>query len=273
MSAVNTNHLLRAHAPISDSAWQLLDDEARQRLPVALGARKLVDFSGPHGWDFSSVDLGRVTRAAEGSVTGVTATARRTLPVIELRAPFTVARAELDAHERGAVDPDLASLDAAAARIAQAENAAVFHGWADLDLTGICDASPHSSLTSDSVGSRYPQRVAKAVATLLQSGIDGPYGLALGPADYTEVIESSEHGGYPLLDHLRKILGGPIVWVPGLTGGVVLSTRGGDFLFDSGEDLVIGYDHHDDQNVHLYLEESFAFRVATPEAAVALTAA
>jgi uncharacterized linocin/CFP29 family protein len=258
---------------MSESAWQLLDDEARQRLPVALGARKLIDFSGPHGWDFSAVDLGRASEAANGPVAGVTAAARRTLPVIELRAPFTVARAELDAHERGAIDPDLASLDAAAAQIAEAENSTVFLGWSELDLTGICDASPHPSVASDSVGARYPQRVAKAVATLLQSGIDGPYGLALGPADYTEVIESSEHGGYPLLDHLRKILGGPIVWVPGLAGGVVLSMRGGDFLFDSGEDLVIGYDHHDDQNVHLYLEESFAFRVATPEAAVALTAA
>ncbi len=54
--------------------------------------------------------------------------------------------------------------------------------------------------------------MAKAVELLLQSGIAGPYGLALGPDDCTAVIETSEHGGYPLLDHLRKILGGPIVW-------------------------------------------------------------
>lgn len=273
MSSVNANHLLRGHAPVSESGWDLLDDEARQRLPVALGARKLVDFAGPHGWEFSSVGLGRVTPPADGAVGGVVARARRTLPVVELRAGFTVARDELEAHDRGAADPDLALLDAAAARIAEAENAAVFHGWRALELTGICDASPYSPLTRTADTAGYPGRVATAVATLLQSGIEGPYGLALGPADYTEVIESSEHGGYPLLDHLRKILGGPIVWVPGLAGGVVLSMRGGDFLLDSGEDLVIGYDHHDDENVHLYLEESFAFRVATPEAAVVLTAA
>jgi uncharacterized linocin/CFP29 family protein len=52
---------------------------------------------------------------------------------------------------------------------------------------------------------------------------------------------------------------------------VVLSLRGGDFLFESGQDLSIGYDSHDSEVVRLYLEESFSFHVATPEAAVALT--
>jgi uncharacterized linocin/CFP29 family protein len=52
---------------------------------------------------------------------------------------------------------------------------------------------------------------------------------------------------------------------------VALSLRGGDFLFESGQDLSIGYDSHDSDVVHLYLEESFSFHVATPEAAVALT--
>jgi len=84
------------------------------------------------------------------------------------------------------------------------------------------------------------------------------------------VLETSEHGGYPLLEHLREIVAGPLVWSPGVDGAVVVSLRGGDFLFDSGEDISIGYDHHDADAVHLYFEESFSFRVVTPEAAVAL---
>ena len=114
----------------------------------------------------------------------------------------------------------------------------------------------------------YSRHTAEAVETLLRSGIGGPYALALGPDQYTGVIQSTEHGGYPLFDHLKKILGGgPIVWAPGVRGAVVVSLRGGDFLFESGQDLSIGYDHHDAELVHLYLEESFTFRVATPEAA------
>ncbi len=85
------------------------------------------------------------------------------------------------------------------------------------------------------------------------------------------MIETAEHGGYPLFDHLAKILAGPIVWAPGVKGAVVLSLRGGDFLFESGQDLAIGYSHHDADAVHLYLEESFSFRVATPEAAAPLS--
>lgn len=48
--SINVNHLLRSVAPISESGWQLLDDEARQRLAPALGVRRLVDFEGPRGW-------------------------------------------------------------------------------------------------------------------------------------------------------------------------------------------------------------------------------
>ena len=53
----------------------------------------------------------------------------------------------------------------------------------------------------------------------------------------------------------------------------MVSLRGGDFLFECGQDIAIGYDNHDAENVELYLVESFSFRVVTPEAAVALPAA
>jgi uncharacterized linocin/CFP29 family protein len=43
-------------------------------------------------------------------------------------------------------------------------------------------------------------------------------------------------------------------------------------LFESGQDLSIGYESHDRETVQLYLQESFSFHVATPEAAVALKA-
>jgi uncharacterized linocin/CFP29 family protein len=147
----------------------------------------------------------------------------------------------------------------------------VFHGWRDAAITGIAEASPHEAMPLGENADIYPRAVAGAVELLLQSGISGPYGLALGRDEYTRVVETAEHGGYPLLDHLRKILGGPIVRAPGVKGAVVLSLRGGDFLFESGQDLSIGYERHDAENVHLYLQESFSFVVATSEAAVALT--
>jgi uncharacterized linocin/CFP29 family protein len=270
---VSQTHLLREHAPITPAGWAELDQEARERLVAALAARRLVDFSGPHGWEHSATNLGRIEPVAEAPCPGVTAVRRRVLALAEMRAPFSVAREELRAGDRGAEDVDLDELSDAARSMAVAENRAVFHGWTQADMVGITEASPHPEIPRTADFNDYPSHVAKAVELLLQSGVSGPYGLALGTDDYTGVIETAEHGGYPLFDHLRKILGGPIVWSPGVQGAVVLSQRGGDFLFDSGQDLAVGYDRHDAETVHLYIEESFSFRVAEPEAAVALVPA
>jgi uncharacterized linocin/CFP29 family protein len=265
------NHLLRERAPITEAAWSQIDEEARGRLAPALAGRRVVDFAGPRGWDHSASNLGRVTTLTGGLPKGIEAQQRRVLPLVELRAPFSVSRAELRDLDRGAPDVDFGALDAAAQRIAAAENAAVFHGLPSAGIVGIAEQSTHRPipLGKDDFD-RYPTHVAEAVEMLLSVGIEGPYGLALGPDGYTGVIETAEHGGYPLLEHLEKITGGPIVFAPGLEGAVVASLRGGDFLFDCGQDVSVGYDGHDADEVRLYLEESFSFRVATPEAGVAL---
>ncbi len=264
------SHLLRRHAPITEESWSRIDQEARERLRPALAARKLVDFAGPHGWQYSATNLGR-TAAVEAPFDGVEARQRRVLPLIEVRTAFSVTRAELADSDRGAEDTDFADLDRAAHDLAAAENAAVFHGWKDAGIVGIAEASPYESMALGSDCDRYPRHVAIAVEQLLAAGIDGPYGLALGREAYELVLESAEHAGVLLLDHLRKILGGPLVWAPGVEGAVVVSLRGGDFLFESGEDISVGYLDHDADAVRLYLEESFSFRIATPEAAFALT--
>jgi uncharacterized linocin/CFP29 family protein len=266
------NHLLRGHAPLTDSNWKLLDDEARDRLAGPLAARRLVDFVGPQGWEHSSTNLGRVDSVEVGEE-GVKALQRRVLPLVEVRVDFTVSRSELRDDDRGAVDVDLESLDLAAHQIAIAENSAVFNGWAKAGIQGVVESSPFEPEPLGASADAYPRSVARAIEGLREAGVEGPYGLALGPDEYIKVIETAEHGGYPLLDHLRKILdGGQIVWAPGLSGAVAMSLRGGDFLFESGQDLSIGYDHHDADQVHLYLEETFSFIVATPEAAAPLSA-
>jgi uncharacterized linocin/CFP29 family protein len=263
------NHLLRSQAPLSDAGWELLDQEARDRLAPALAARKLVDFSGPHGWEHSATNLGRTSPLESVSDEGVSLLQRRVLPVVEVRADFELPRGELRDADRGADNADLAALDRAAHEIARAENVAVFHGFGGATV-GIAEASPHKQAKLGEAADAYPAKVAGAVEQLLCSGIAGPYGLALGRDQYRRVVETAEHGGYPLLDHLRQILEGPIVWAPGLNGAIVLSLRGGDFKFECGQDLAIGYESHDAEEVRLYIEESFSFHVATPEAALAL---
>jgi uncharacterized linocin/CFP29 family protein len=264
------SHLLRRHAPISDEGWKLIEEEARERLTPGLAARRLVDFSGPLGWDHSATSLGRVSTLEGPGDEALVARRREVLPLVELRAPFMVSRDELRAADRGAADVDLEGLDLAARQLVVAENSAVFSGWAEAGIEGIAEASPHSPLERTDDLDRYPNAVARAVELLMRAGIGGPYGIALSSDEHTRVVETSEHGGYPLFNHLREIVAGPLVWTPGIEGAVVLSLRGGDFLFESGQDLSVGYASHDAEAVELYIEESFSFRVATPEAAVAI---
>jgi uncharacterized linocin/CFP29 family protein len=264
------NHLYRELAPISEAAWQALEDEARTRLVPYLGARKLVDFEGPLGWQHSATSLGRVEVLGTSVGEGVSAKRRTVLPLLEVRAPFEIARSEIDDVERGAQDNDFGDLERAARQIALTENRAVFHGLPAGAIRGITEASSHAALTLDADFGHYPDSVARAVNVLMEAGIGGPYGLALSPAEWTGVIETSEHGGILVFDHLRRILDGPIVWTPGVAHAVVLSLRGGDFRMEVGQDLSIGYLAHDAENVTLYLEQTFNFRVTEPDAAIEL---
>jgi uncharacterized linocin/CFP29 family protein len=200
----------------------------------------------------------------------VQARARTVQPMVELRAEFTLARAEIDAISRGARDADLDSVRDAARHLALTEDNAIFEGYPAAQIGGIGQCSPHPQLAIGDNYSDYPSTVARAVATLQREGVAGPYALALGPRCYTGVIETTEHGGYPLLEHLRLILNGPALWAPAVDGAIVLSTRGGDYEVTIGQDVAIGYLDHDAENVRLYLEETFTFRVHSPEAAVAL---
>jgi uncharacterized linocin/CFP29 family protein len=263
------DHLYRDLAPISESAWSQIENEAKSRLVTHLAARKLVDVEGPNGWGYSATDLGRVEEV-ESPAEGVRALRRRVLPVVELRAEFAVSREELDDADRGAGDIELRELDEAVHQIALAENSSVFHGYVSGGILGITEESSHSPVSIEADMEQYPKVVAQATDTLRRAGVGGPYGLAIDPAIYTVIVETAEHGGYLLLDHLRQILGGPVVWAPGVEGGVVLSQRGGDFIMHLGQDLSVGYRDHDADVVRLYVEESFSFRVSEPDAAVAL---
>jgi uncharacterized linocin/CFP29 family protein len=264
------NHLLRDLAPVSDAAWAEIETEAKRALENFLAARRLVDFSGPHGWAYSASTLGSVESVSTAPADGVEAALRQVQPVVELRARFTLKRAELDAIDRGHKSPDLGPVVDAARAIAEAEDRAVFHGYAAASIGGIADASPHEAVELGERFGQYPTWVATAVARLRDAGVEGPYGIALGPRCYSGILETTEDGGYPVLERIRLILDGPVVYAPAVDGAVVLSMRGQDFELSCGQDVSIGFDRATAEDVELYLEESFAFHAHSPEAAVAL---
>lgn len=263
------SHLRRDLAPIFEKAWKEIEDEANGSLTNYLAGRRLVEFHGPLGWTTSCVSTGRIDRIEPPSH-GVAAAVRNVRPMVELRAGFTLDRNEIDAIDRGATDPDLDPLVDAARHIAIAEDKLIFEGASAFNITGMAAGSEHDPVEIQGDYADFPTLVAHAVATLRQAGVDGPYGLALGPRCYTGVTETTERGGYPVLEHLKLITGGPVVWAPGMDGSLVLSMRGGDFRLTVGQDFSIGYRSHDADTVTLYLEESVTFSNDSPEAAIAM---
>ncbi len=262
--------LKRAHAPLTDEAWEQVDDEARRVLKLNLAGRKVVDFSGPHGWKLGAVNTGRLRPIAKGPVAGVSHAVRAVQPLVELRAPFTMKILELDYASRGADDLDLDPVIAVAERVARAEDDDIFHGFKEGNITGIIEASPHSPIDVPEILA-WPRAVVAAMEALRAAGMNGPYALAVGIQAFDELNADSEDG-YPLRRRIEESLPkGSLIWAPAIRGGaVLLSTRGGDYELTVGQDLSVGYTLHDRTDVELYLTESFTFRVLEEKAAIYL---
>jgi uncharacterized linocin/CFP29 family protein len=115
----------------------------------------------------------------------------------------------------------------------------------------------------------YPNAIAQGLSQLRLVGVNGPYAILLGANAYTALAETSDNG-YPVLEHVKRLVDDNIIWAPAIEGAFVVTTRGGDFDLHIGQDLSIGYLSHTDATVSLYLQETFTFLFLTAEAAIAL---
>jgi len=265
------NHLFRERAPITPAGWVEIEKEAKRTLRALLAARRVVDFNGPLGWGASDVELGRADPVeSPANAKSVQARLRRIQPLVELRIPFDVSRAELDAIDRGARDPDLDAVTAAAREIAIAEDRAIFHGYKAAQITGICEARAKVAVPLGTSHTDYPLAVSSALTKLRDEGIEGPFSVVLNDQLYKDLAARTD-GGYPIISHVQRLIDGEIVWAPGIEGGLVLSQRGGDFELSVGQDFSIGYLEHNTERVRLYIEESFTFLILTGQAAIPLS--
>jgi uncharacterized linocin/CFP29 family protein len=265
------DNLHRELAPISDEAWTEIEQEAARTFKRHLAGRRLVDVEGPAGVDLSAVGRGRVLDI-DPPGEGVIARLRQVVPIVELRAPFSLSRAEIDDVERGAQDSDWQPVKDAARQVAFAEDGAVFEGYPAAGIDGIRQGASNAPVSLPADVREYPAAIATALSELRVAGVDGPYSVALSADAYTAVSETSDHG-YPVIEHIKRLLTGEIIWAPAISGAFALTTRGGDFSLHLGQDLAIGYLSHTDTEVRLYLQETLSFLMLTSEAAVGFTPA
>jgi uncharacterized linocin/CFP29 family protein len=264
------NNLHRELAPISAAAWADLENEAGRTFRRHVAGRRIVDVAGPEGVPLSAVGTGHLENVDPHSE-GVIARIRRSQPIVELRVPFTVDRQQVDDVERGAKDADWQPVKDAARQIAFAEDRAIFEGYAVAGITGVRAAATNPAVALPPHVRDYPTAIGQAMTALRLAGVNGPYTLALGADAYTAVSEAADQG-YPIQDHIIRMVGGEPIWAPAIDGAFLLSTRGGDFELHIGQDVSIGYLAHDAANIHLYFQETLTFMVYAGEAAVAMSA-
>ena len=264
------NNLHRELAPISDAAWASIEEEARRTFEQHVAARRVVDLTGPEGQGLASVGTGHLSDI-DPPADGVAARLRTAQPLVQLRVPFTVSRQDVDDVERGAQDSNWQPVKDAAKKIGFAEDRAVFEGYQAAGIAGVRKSSSNPALILPAEARDYPNVVSQAVSSLRLAGVGGPFSLLLSADAYTMVSETSDHG-YPIREHLARVIDGDIIWAPAIDGAFLLSARGGDFELRLGQDLSIGYLSHDADTVQLYFQESLTFLVYTTEAIVALAA-
>ena len=263
------NNLYRELAPITDEAWNEIEQEATRTFKRHIAGRRVVDVSDAGGPTTAAVSTGHLTDvAAPGE--GVVAHLRESKPLVRLRVPFTIARTDIDDVERGSQDSDWDPVKAAAKQLAFVEDRAIFEGYKAADIDGIraCSSNPGLALPEDPRD--IPDVISQALSELRLAGVDGPYAVLLSAEVYTQVSETTA-SGYPILEHLNRLVDGDIIWAPAIDGAFVLSTRGGDFDLQLGTDVSIGYLSHDAEGVQLYLQETLTFLCYTAEASVALS--
>src|SRR5271170_6091305 len=263
------NNLHRELAPISDAAWAQIEEEASRTIKRYLAGRRVVDVQGPSGVATAAVGTGHSRNvAAPGD--GILARQREGKPLVELRVPFELDRQQIDDVERGADDSDWQPAKDAARLLAFAEDRAIFEGYAAAGIGGVREGTSNPVLPLPADIRAYPDAIAQALSQLRLVGVNGPYSVLLSADAYTGLSETSDHG-YPVLEHIKRLVDGQIIWAPAISGAFVLTTRGGDFGLYIGQDVSIGYLSHTDAAVRLYLQETFTFLLLTTEASVALT--
>ena len=263
------NNLHRDLAPISDAAWAEIEEEATRTLKRYLAGRRVVDVPSPGGIALPGIGTGHLKPIAPPAE-GILARQREVKPLVELRVPFELSRQAVDDVERGAEDSDWQPTKDAARKLAFAEDRAIFSGYSEADIQGIHEGTSNPIVALPADVRDYPDAVAQALSQLRFVGVNGPYSVVLGAREYTALAETRDHG-YPVLEHVKRIVDGNLVWAPAIEGAVVLTTRGGDFELNLGQDVSIGYLSHTDTAVKLYLQETFVFRVLTSEASVVLS--
>jgi uncharacterized linocin/CFP29 family protein len=258
------NILKKSLAPVTDRAWEEINEQAKKVFSSNLSARHFVDIDGPKGLQFASVARGELILQEKKGNDKVNYGIHAVQPLVEVRAPFELNIRDLDNLERGAKDVPLDNLEKAARSIARFEEQAIYDGLNEAGIEGLKASSSFGALSFSAKPEEIMHAVARGIAEMRNAAVEGPYTLVMDMKRWEKLSSIIE--GYPFRMQLENLLGGEIILAPQIKGTYLVSEMKGNFTLTVGQDLSIGYEGHDRQKVYLYFTESFTFQVHEPSA-------
>ena len=260
--------LKRSLAPVSEEAWDLINEEAQKMFGTLLSGRRVVEVSGPFGWDYAGVPTGRLEFPGKSKQQKLKYGLRQVKPLVEVRIPFELDIWELDNVARGAEDIDLDAMTKAAKELAAFEDGVLFNGLKEAQIKGINESSGYEPIAYPKNEEDLPKLIAHGFNMLQGGSAEGPYTLFLGAEKWQNLTTCSQ--GYPLRQRIEEILEGRIVVSQHLKGGFLVPENKNDLKLTLGNDISIGYESHNEETVKLYFTESFTFQVLNPAVIVIL---
>lgn len=244
-------------APVTDKAWDEINDTATEALTSYLSARKSIVVKGPYGKDFGVVSEGRLS-SEQSEYNDVCYGNFEVKPLTEARIEFSLDRWELDNIERGDANIDLSALEEACSKIALFEENAIYNGVSNTSMNGLKNYTSNDVRDLGDSASDIARNISLAVTELKSSYAHPPFDLIVCPVTLAKIQSSIE--GESLYQTIEKIIGGKIVLSKAIEGALLIPHADDDFQLIIGEDFTIGYVAHDIDKVRLYISESFTTR-------------
>lgn len=259
--------LNREEAPLSAQMWNRIDTDMMTLLAKRLNMRSVVDFDESYDFATDAIATGSVRELTDEG--GLHIGVREPIVMTEIRYDFSIPKTTLQAIKRDIEEIDDTPLREAANAFGAAENGMILNGLDAADIPGLLP-----SLSQESLKAKGAKELMVAAARTLgmfnAEFVDGPFKLLVSGGTFAQLVTETE-GGETMKQKIENIFGAGAIVVSEAVGddkAMVISQRGGDFVFYCGMDVQVGFDSETDDALNFFLLESGAFRVIAPEAAV-----
>ncbi len=249
-------------APIPQEAWEEINARAEDVIAAYLTTRKSLEVNGPFGLDKTSVSTGRLSLVEVKKSDNVKIGLYETKSLLETRINFHLSRWELDNVLRGAKDIDLEPLEEAVKEVVLFEENTIYNGNEEAQIKGLFNEAGHVFKLEDNSQVILDQ-VSDAIVALRQSFVAKPYNLIVGNKLYKAL--NKLHGNKLLRQLIEGMIGGEVILSDVVKGGLLLPVKHPDIEFTIGQEYTIGYETHDNNDIKLFIMNSYTLRVLDPQ--------